>query len=311
MWDKLERRFSKYAIPGLMNYIIGGYIIGYLLYLGSQFTSVNYMSFLLLDPHKILSIGADNIPIPQIWRLISWILIPPYMGTGLLNLFFGAIMLVFYWQLGNVLERSWGTFRFNCFIFGGFILTIIGAFILYAFTSQLLIGDIWYFSTSFSTNYINLSIFLAFALCYPDMQVLLYFVIPVKMKWMAIVYAVIIGYDLIRAFAGGSYGYVVMIAASIINFLIFYFSTRDSYHVSPRQRANQRQFRQRYATGSRNPFEGNPTQNTTQTKNYHHKCDICGRTDVTNPELTFRYCSKCQGNHEYCQDHLFTHTHII
>ena len=122
MWNNLERRFGRFAIPRLMNYIIGGYAIGYLLYFMYRVTGLNYLAYLALDPYQILHI-TNGIPVPQVWRLITWVLIPPF-GFTFMDLIFGAIMMVFYWQLGNVLERSWGTFRFNCFIFGGIICPI-------------------------------------------------------------------------------------------------------------------------------------------------------------------------------------------
>lgn len=312
MWNNLERRFGRFAIPRLMNYIIGGYAIGYLLYFMYRVTGLNYLAYLALDPYQILHI-TNGIPVPQVWRLITWVLIPPF-GFTFMDLIFGAIMMVFYWQLGNVLERSWGTFRFNCFIFGGIILTILFAFALYGIdgsvypvTMQANAAPlaVWAYSFSFTTNYINMSIFLAFAICYPDMTVMLYFILPIKMKWMAILYAVITGYELITGLTAGNFGRVAVILGSLVNFGIFYLSTRDFYRVSPRQVKRRATFRKQTAE-TNNPFAA--AQGSRQ--GYRHKCCICGRTDVTNPELTFRYCSKCKGNREYCEDHLFTHTHV-
>lgn len=300
MWDKMERKLGKFAIPHLMNYLIGGYILGYCLLLGQSITGMPYLSFMTLDPYQFL----HGTPIPQIWRIITWVLIPPF-GTGFLNFILGVIMMIFYWQLGNVLERTWGTFRFNVFIWSGILFTVIGAFLLYAFYAGqgYSIGTLqtvsYVNSQSFSTNYINLSIFLAFALCYPDMTVMLYFIIPIKMKWMSLIYAVITVYEFIRYGAATR----VAIIASVLSFLIFYLSTRESYHVSFRQAERRRKFRQftkDFGPGGSSGKEQKP----------RHKCCICGRTDLTNPELEFRYCSKCNGNYEYCQDHLYNHVHV-
>ena len=177
MLNNLERKFGRYAIPHLINYLIGGYAVGYLLYLLSLATQVNILSFLTLEPYFIIHEF-------QLWRLISWVLIPEMQ-----NPFFALIMLFFYWQLGNMLEATWGTFRFNLYIFGGIFLTVIGAFLSY-FIYAGITGHPSMIAGNISTTYINMSIFLAYAVSYPDMTVLLYFIIPVKMKWMAILYGV-------------------------------------------------------------------------------------------------------------------------
>lgn len=160
------------------------YTIGFVLYQ----VNPSIIGLLMLSPYHILH--------GQIWRLITWVFMPTDT-----NLVYLLIMALFYYQLGTTLERTWGTFRFNVYIFGGMLFTVIGAFLLYGImylmnggvtTEMLLIG------TSFSTSYINMSIFLAFACMYPDMQVLLMFIIPIKMKWMAAVYGVLIALSFLR-----------------------------------------------------------------------------------------------------------------
>jgi len=290
MWDKLERKFGRFAIPRLMNYMIGGYIIGYLLHFGRYITGVDFLTYLTLDPYQIIH-ATNGFPIPQFWRIISWLLVPPDQN----HLILGIIMMIFYWQLGMVLERTWGVFRFNVYIFGGIIFTIIGAFILFVLTG----GDVtssYAMSYAFTTNYINLSIFLAFALCYPDMQIMLYFIIPIKMKWLALVYAAFIIVDL----ATGGAGDRIVIVSSLLNFAIYYLSTRDYYRIAPKERKRKAAFKRAYGNMGKSGSSGPIPK---------HKCCICGRTDITNPELEFRFCSKCNGNYEYCQDHLFTHVH--
>lgn len=285
MWNKLEKKFGRYAIPNLIVYLIGGYIIGYLMVLGSSITNVDFTGLMRLEPYYIFH-GF------QIWRLVTWVLIPPSQ-----NIIFAVIMIIFYYQLGMVLERTWGTFRFNVFMFGGLICTIIGAFILYGVYTLMLGSPVLGVGHYFSTSYINMSIFLAFAVCYPDMEVRLYFLIPIKMKWMAVVYAVLIIYDVVRLDWSGR----VAIFCSLANFLIFFLSTRDYRRVNPKEIHR----RQSYARATRQKTtdrRGNPIA--------RHKCAICGRTELTNPELEFRFCSKCNGNYEYCNDHLFTHTHV-
>lgn len=279
--NKMERKIGKYAIPNLMIYLIAAYCIGFVIYT----VNPNFMLMLTLSPYHILH--------GQVWRLITWILMPT--DTRVFSL---LIMALLYYQLGSALERSWGTFRFNVYIFGGMLFTVIGAFILYGIYAASGIGNLETISLisslTFTTNYINLTIFLAFAVMYPEMQILLFFIIPVKMKWMAVVYAVLIAINLILTSWGGR----IAIIMSILNFLIFFLSTRNYRRVSPKEIHRKQVFKAQM----REPRKGSMV-----TK---HKCAVCGRTELDDPNLEFRFCSKCDGNYEYCQDHLFTHQHI-
>ena len=279
--NKMERKIGKYAIPNLMIYLIAAYCIGFVIYT----VNPNFMLMLTLSPYHILH--------GQVWRLITWILMPT--DTRVFSL---LIMALLYYQLGSALERSWGTFRFNVYIFGGMLFTVIGAFILYGIYAAAGTGSLETISLisslTFTTNYINLTIFLAFAVMYPEMQILLFFIIPVKMKWMAVVYAVLIAINLILTSWGGR----IAISMSILNFLIFFLSTRNYRRVSPKEIHRKQVFKAQM----REPRRGSMV-----TK---HKCAVCGRTELDDPNLEFRFCSKCDGNYEYCQDHLFTHQHI-
>ena len=242
------------------------------------------LSYLMLSPYHILR--------GQVWRIFTWIFMPTDS-----NLIFLVIMALFYYQLGMVLERNWGTFRFNVYIFGGMLFTVIGAFLMYGIMylvnggvtlEMLLIG------ASFSTNYINMSIFLAFAVTYPEMEVLLMFIIPIKMKWMALVYGVL---TVLSFFETGWAGRIA-IFMSLLNFIIFFMSTRNYKRYAPHEVHR----RQKFKAEMRKP--------TGYPDGVRHKCAVCGRTEKDDPTLEFRFCSKCEGDYEYCQDHLFTHQHI-
>ena len=270
--DKMERRFGRYAIRNLTMYLLAGYAIGYLL----SFTMPQLLNYFTLEPALILK--------GQVWRLLSWVIIPPND-----NIIFVIFMMLLYYSLGNTLESYWGAFRYNVYIFSGILFTVIGAFIVNG-----LIGGITGFGSLYSTYYINMSIFLAFAVMYPDMQVMLYFIIPIKMKWMAIVYAVLTLYEFIVSGWAGR----VAIFMSLLNFIIFFFSTRNFKRYSPHEIHRRQQFKSQM----RQPRPGSGIT--------RHKCAICGRTELDDPNLEFRFCSKCDGNYEYCQDHLFTHKHI-
>lgn len=254
--NKMERKIGKYAIPNLMIYLIAAYCIGFVIYT----VNPNFMLMLTLSPYHILH--------GQVWRLITWILMPT--DTRVFSL---LIMALLYYQLGSALERSWGTFRFNVYIFGGMLFTVIGAFILYGIYAAAGTGSLETISLisslTFTTNYINLTIFLAFAVMYPEMQILLFFIIPVKMKWMAVVYAVLIAINLILTSWGGR----IAIIMSILNFLIFFLSTRNYRRVSPKEIHRKQVFKAQM----REPRRGSMV-----TK---HKCAVCGRTELDDPNL--------------------------
>ncbi len=283
--NKLERKFGRYAIRNLMAYIVGAYAIGYVL----SRLAPGLFAYLTLSPYHILH--------GQIWRLVTWILVPT---SG--SLFSLIVMSVLYYQLGTALERTWGTFRFNVYILSGMLFTVLGAFLLYAVLYVIngrVTDSMLYLGFGFSTEYINMSIFLAFAVTYPDMELLLMFIIPVKMKWMAAVYVVLTVLQFIESGIAGR----ISIFMSLLNFIIFFLSTRDYKRYSP-QEVHRRQSFKRQARQARGARGGSYPGGA------HHKCAVCGRTELDDPTLEFRFCSKCEGNYEYCQEHLFTHQHI-
>ena len=153
----------------------------------------------------------------------------------------------------------------------------------------------------FTTYYISLTIFHAYAVTYPDLQLLLMFVIPIRMKWMAFVYGLFIAWDIVSYLRVGLWVGVVPIVASLLNFVIFYFSTRDMNRYNPKEIHRRQQFKKAVAPSR----TGSGPDGIVK-----HKCAICGRTEKDDPNLEFRFCSKCNGNYEYCQDHLFTHKHV-
>jgi len=281
--DKMERRFGRYAIRNLTMYLLAGYAIGYLL----SFTMPQLLTYFTLEPALILK--------GQVWRLLSWVIIPPND-----NIIFVIFMMLLYYSLGNTLESYWGAFRYNVYIFSGILFTVIGAFIVNG-----LIGGITGFGSLYSTYYINMSIFLACASIMPDYQLLLYGIIPIKMKWMAIVYAALVVYDIVRYFMGGAWFMALPIIASLLNFIIFFLGTRNLNRYNPKEIHRRNQFKRAMGESKTVPFPGG-SKSGEVTK---HKCAVCGRTEKDDPNLEFRFCSKCNGNYEYCQDHLYTHIH--
>ncbi|MBQ6786302.1 MAG: hypothetical protein IJO85_01120 [Lachnospiraceae bacterium] len=284
---KLERKFGKYAISNLSLYLILCYGCGYLM----RLINPAFLNYLTLDTYRILH--------GQVWRIVTWILVPPDSLD-----FFTLIMLYFYYSIGTSLERTWGTFLYNVYMFLGMIFTVVGSFVAMGL-SYLVWGDIIavggaeaFFqiaALSFSTYYINMSIFLAFAATFPNVQVLLMFIIPIKVKWLGVVYAVLLLYEFVNTWMIGK----VSILASLLNFVVFFLLTRRGLRMrmSPKQVKRRHDFQ-------REVKKAKPMSVA------RHKCAICGRTSEEYPELEFRFCSKCNGNYEYCQEHLFTHTHV-
>ena len=267
LMDKLERKIGKYAIRNLMLYIILGNIAVYLLCM----FNTSLVFYLYLDPHAVLS--------GQVWRLITFLFIPP--SVSYTQLFMVAISLYFYYFIGRMLENQWGAFRFNVYYFIGVICTIAVSLT---------------FKVTGSTSYLNESLFLAFATLFPEMQVLLFFFIPIKVKWMGIIAAAL----MIVQFITGDWGTKLMILASFLNYILFFgpiLWDKIKYGRRKEQYFKKVNYRKE---GSK----GKIIQDVA-----FHRCCICGKTEKDDPNMQFRYCSQCDGSREYCMDHLYDHVH--
>lgn len=292
--SKFEKKFGKYAIRNISLYMIVCYVFGYII----ELVNPEFIQMLSLDPYKI-------IMELQIWRLFTWVIIPP----GSIS-FWVVISLYFYWSIGTNLEHTWGTYKYNVYLLTGFLCTILGSFLYLlvgtlqfqpsfaaaGFTLQETMSYVGILASySFSTYYVNMSILLLFAFTFPEIQVLLLFVIPIKVKWLGIAYAVILGYEALRAAIQGIYPTVIVIVMSLLNFMIFFIKHKRRTKITPKQMKRRVVYK---------------TKTHMANMSSRHKCAICGRTEADGEHLEFRYCSKCNGNYEYCQDHLFTHTHV-
>ena len=267
LMDKLERKIGKYAIRNLMLYIILGNIAVYLLCM----FNTSLVFYLYLDPHAVLS--------GQVWRLITFLFIPP--SVSYTQLFMVAISLYFYYFIGRMLENQWGAFRFNVYYFIGVICTIAVSLI---------------FKVTGSTSYLNESLFLAFATLFPEMQVLLFFFIPIKVKWMGIIAAAL----MIVQFITGDWGTKLMILASFLNYILFFGPILwDKIKYGRRKEQYFKKVNYRKVGG-----KGKIIQDVA-----FHRCCICGKTEKDDPNMQFRYCSQCDGSREYCMDHLYDHVH--
>jgi membrane associated rhomboid family serine protease len=245
--DRLELRFSRYAIPGLIRYVV---IFNALLFILGR-VSPGYLNALTLDPEKIMQ--------GEVWRLITYIFIPQTT-----NFLFAAMAVMFLWFVGDSLENTWGAFRLNVFYFTGIIFNTIAAFFLG--------GD---------GTYLNFSLLLAFATLFPD-EVVLLLIIPMKVKWLAWIYVVLLVVGAITQPIAVKAGIVV----SLFNYFLFFGPTF---------------FRNRLQRGQAIARKAKFEAASLPEDSIMHRCAVCGRTDVTHPHLDFRVSA--DGN-DYCVEHL-------
>lgn len=291
--NQMERKFGKYAVKNLMFYIIGIYMIGAIIGLMNPLI---YYSFLSLNVEAILR--------GQVWRLVTFVFEPMGGTAGSGSFLFFLISMYFYFIIGGNLEFAWGTFRFNLYYLSGLILNVIAAFITYFVTGNAMTG------AYFGLNYVNESLLLAYCAMYPNMQVLLMFVLPIKVKYLGIFYGGMILLQVIQMAAGGNYFFALSIIVAMLNFLIFFFVLRGN----KRSRGNFRKMKMDFNPFPKGGAGKRPHEAKVVFRNERgisrHKCAICGRTEHDDPNLEFRFCSKCDGNFEYCSDHLYTHQHV-
>ena len=285
--DRFCYKHPRLGIPGLMRYIVIGNVLVYLLNL---FSTNGYPV-----ASALLSFDTSAILQGQVWRIITFI----FVHTGSSNIFFFVLTLYFYYFIGSALEREWGSNKFTVFYFFGVILNIILGF----------------FVGTASMYYVNMSMFFAFATLYPNLQFLLFFIIPVKAKWLAWIDA---AYFLIAVcqylFTGHPLLALIPIVA-VLNYLLFFAADIGSQFAYWRGRAKSKVRQQQYKNAYQRPSSGPRVVNfhdaKTQTKaQYLHKCAVCGKTDLSDPQMEFRYCSKCNGYYCYCADHINNHIHI-
>ncbi len=256
--NKLERKYGRDAISGLMKYIVAANLAVFLLEVINPGLEAN----LMLIPQAVMA--------GQVWRLVTFILIPPATSA-----FWILFTLYFYYIIGMGLEQAWGSFKFNIYYLVGMIATIIVS----------LIGG-----SPATGVFINLTLFLAFASIYPNHEVLLFFILPVKVKYLGILNAVLLA----QQFIMGGVGIKLMILASLANYFIFFGKDFiELFKTKKKVKRNKEKFK------------------VIEMKDYvRHRCTVCGITERDDPNMEFRYCSKCSGHKEYCMNHLKNHEHI-
>lgn len=257
--NKFEKKYGKYAVKGLMKYIV---IMNFIVYMFSIINPTMIESLILI-PSKVLQ--------GQIWRVITFIFIPPMD-----NIIFVLFALYFYYIIGVGLEQAWGSFKFNVYYFVGVIASVV-----FSLVSGVPVAG---------ATYLNLSLFLAFAYLYPNFEVLLFFILPVKMKYLAYLDGFFLAYDFII----GGLSTKLMVIAAVLNFFLFFGKDMVNYG---KNRKHVQKNRKKFKVINIDDY-------------VRHKCTVCGITEKDDPDMEFRYCSTCNGHYEYCSKHLKNHKHI-
>lgn len=272
---QLEKKFGKYAIRDLPRYIAGMYAIGVVI---SFINPAIYFMF--------FSLNGGAIVHGQIWRVLTFLLYPPFSinGTGdFIGILLNVMIIPTYYFLGSTLERVWGSFRFNMYFLLGVIGHVAGAVAAYM---------IWGVGTYLTPVFLNFSFFIAFALMFPDMEFFIWGLLPIKIKYLAIAETALYVYQFVT---GGALT-KMEIGLSLLNVLVFFLISRKPQRFSPKEIRRKQEFKAQVKI--------KPAGRT------RHRCAICGRTEEDGAQMEFRYCSKCAGSYEYCQDHLYTHQHV-
>ena len=301
----LRTRFNRFClrnrdkgIPNLMLYIALGNAIVILM------SMINGGGVL----YELLCFDKSKILQGQVWRLLTYVF--TQSGSGFLELVF----LYFFYMLGRFVENSLGTFKFNLFYLSGVILMDVFAMI-FCPTEPVLIGNTLYLPEAFvygiygnMAYYLHLSLVLAFATTNPDAQFMIFFLIPIKAWVMAVVYLVLIGIEVFNlSYPTAFFPHCLFPLIGLGNYFLFFWGELPNL-LPFTWRAKLRRSKPKGPKVI--TFQAKEGPYKTVEKNYNHKCTVCGRTDTTDPELEFRYCSRCNGYHCYCIDHINNHTHM-
>jgi hypothetical protein len=262
--EKLERRLGRFAIPNITLYIV----------MGQVFVFLTALLGILKDP-SVVALMPILAFRGQWWRIITFLAVPPSFSPGLLNIVGLAFGWWIFYFMGAALEGYWGTFRYNLFLIVGWALTVGVSFL-----------QPWF---PVSNLFLGASVFLAFAYLNPEFEIYLFYVLPVKIRWLALLAWIWGAFIFIR----GDWAARLQIVAAVGNILLFF--GRDIWLAAGRK--------SRRAVGR--------VASSASAEEPRHRCRICGKTDLTDPQLDFRYCSKCAGGQCYCPEHIFNHEHVL
>lgn len=282
--ERFAYKHPNFGISNLMQYIVIGNVLVYLLAIFAGYEAISFLGF---SWSAILS--------GELWRLVTFIFMPGYYSTS--DILWLALFLYLYYMIGTTLEREWGTAKFNLYYLSGVILTL-----LVGILSGLVFGDAWISGA----GYVNLAMFFAFAVLYPETRFYIFFVIPVKIKWLAWLDAAIFAINIVSSVLRLDFLNALLPLIALLNFFVFFWTAIADGFAWRRSRAKHQTSHQtiqfKAAVRQQKKKEAD--------RGYRHKCTVCGRTDMDFPDLEFRYCSRCAGYYCYCQDHIFNHEHF-
>ena len=281
----LRRNFERFClkhrnvgIPNLMLFITIGTAAIYCMAMFGLGDFVRYFDF-----------NREAILHGQVWRLFSYIFRYD-TGYPILTL----ISMFCYFSLGRAMENIWGTLRFNLFYFTGVILMDVFC---------MLFGGVA------DVSFLNLSLFLGFATLYPDAQFRLLFFIPIKAWIFALIDLGLTLHSVIMLALGGYIPYCLFPLVAIGNYFLFFGG--DVVNVLPPAWRRRRKPKDPKVVDVPPVRKASPPPKAEKSKTpYTHRCVVCGRTDVSHPDLEFRYCSRCKGYFCYCEDHINNHNHV-
>ena len=277
--ERFALRHPNFGLTNLMLYIVIGNAAAFFLL---RMTGGQAIQYLYFDWGLVLR--------GQLWRLVTFLFVP-----GNTDPFSLILSLYFMYFIGSMLEREWGTPKFNLFYLSGVVLTLLTGIIShYAFGYGVLMG----------AYYVGMSMFLAFAALYPDARLMLLYIIPVKAKWLALADVALFTVDVVSALLRGAYVSALLPVVAMLNVVVFFWC--EIADLIARRRGYARHSHQtiQFQSAVRQQRKKEARQG------YRHKCSVCGRTDTEYPGLEFRYCSRCAGYHCFCQDHIFSHEHF-
>ena len=269
--DSFLRKHPNFGLRNLMLYVVIGNAVIFLL---SMMDRTGMLSaYLMFSPDRVLK--------GEIWRLVSFVFVP--RASGVLGV---LLLLYFEYFIGRILEQAWGTGKFTVYYLLGMLFTVVYGFAVRLFTGSGVYVD---------AMYIGMSMFFVFATLWPENRVLLFFIIPIKVTWLAYAEAALFLIAMIS-------GRTLLPLIGILNYFLFCGDELIS-RLQPLLRRLRRGSpdSRRVSRQMRRDAEALP---------YTYKCAVCGRTDTENPGLEFRYCSQCVGYHCFCEDHIYSHVHF-
>lgn len=248
----------------------------------------------------------------EVWRLVSW-LFTDQLGGSMISILF----LYFFYRLGNQVEQIIGTFKFNLFYLSGVVMMDLFAMI-FCPTEPVIIGNYIYPPEAFTyfygnmAYYLHLSMVLAYSTIFPEAQFLIFYVIPIKAWIIALLDLIMIAISVYNmCYPDLLFPHCLFPLIGLLNYFLFFGSSMKNllpFSIKARRRRNQ--FR-RGVKAKVVPFPETPVRRADPVNsNYTHRCTVCGKTDAEYPDLEFRYCSRCQGYHCYCEEHISNHAHI-